>query len=402
MSEKTIIVRESYDWITNQDVTSGQFAELIRYIEEKYPNSLILEQKYQKFRFINFVGVIQCSNVRYEILPKIDLSLDDERKALVSMLTAANFLPISFYEKVKNGVGKSDLLTAFLTAFIERLLKELNKGLYKTYETKTENLNVLKGRLEFPRHVRTNAFQKTKAYCSYDEHTENNLLNQLFKVALLIVRKNINLPQLKLAYERCLGYLENVDLLYFDSFMLNKLVFNRHNNRFRDVALFAKLIIEHASIYNRGKSSTAFSFLFPMNVLFEKYIEAALKVAVGYDKVISQHDKQYLLRNKKTGKRSVLMKPDFLIGETTILDTKWKSATYNGRYNYNQADVYQMYAYVTSYKNAKRCILLYPKQGEEVDFPLWEVIGTDKTIEMQTIRIDDFYKTVEELRRILL
>ncbi|WP_240335309.1 McrC family protein [Paraliobacillus sediminis] len=64
------------------------------------------------------------------------------------------------------------------------------------------------------------------------------------------------------------------------------------------------------------------------------------------------------------------MKPDFVINNDLIIDTKWKSATYHGKTRYQQSDIYQMYAYVTAYKDANRCILLYPKQEEETDLPI--------------------------------
>ncbi|MGE7885133.1 hypothetical protein [Bacillus sp. NPDC094077] len=100
---KTITVHEAYDWITESEVTAEQFDELIRYIEEKYPNEQVIDQKYKRLRFINYVGVIQCSDERYEIIPKIKLTLIDDRKALLGMLSITGFLPVSFYEEVLNG-----------------------------------------------------------------------------------------------------------------------------------------------------------------------------------------------------------------------------------------------------------------------------------------------------------
>jgi len=401
MSRKIVVVRESFDWITENDITTKEFEELIQYLEEKYPNEPIIELRYKRLRFINYVGVIVCSGVRYEILPKINLSKKDERKALISMLSHTNFLPISFYEKIKNGEDQSDLLTVFLKLFLERLFRELNKGPYVSYETNTENLTVLKGKLELSQHTRFNAFQRTRVYCSYDEYTVNNSLNQMFKAALFIVRKETRLHTLKLQLERCLNYLESVDLIDSQTMKRKKIFFNRKNERFKDAALLAKMIIDHASIYSNGEHSSSFSFLFPMNLLFEKYIEAALYEAIGNDKVVSQHNEKRLLRNRKTGYRNILLKPDFVIDSQIILDTKWKTSTYQDRLNYSQADIYQMYAYITSYTNAKRCILLYPKEEVEMDYPIWEVMDTSKTIEMQTVRIDDFRETVNELKLLL-
>lgn len=395
---KTVFVRESYDWVTEADVTQAQYEELIRYIEEKYPNENVLDLKYKRLRFINYVGVIQCSDVRYEIRPKINLSPNDERKALLSMLSITRFLPISFFDKVQNGEGTGDLLSAIVAAFLDRLLIELKRGIYKTYERQEENLYVMKGKLELTKHIRQNAFQKTRAYCSFDEHTENNELNQLFKATLHIVRKYTDLASSSLQLERCLRHLENVDLVSVSDLKLDNIILNRQNERFRDAVLFAKIIIERASIYNQGQQSSSFSFLFPMNLLFERYVEVALQEAVGYDQVISQHAEMRLLHNKKTGRDNVLLKPDFVINNNLIIDTKWKSATYHGKTRYQQSDIYQMYAYVTAYKNANRCILLYPKQEDEADLPVWEVVDTDKIIEMRAVRIDDYWGTVDELR----
>lgn len=397
---KTIIVRESYDWITENEVTPAQFNELVQYIEEKYPNEYVLDMRFKRVRFINYVGIIQCSDVRYEILPKISLSLNDDRKALLSMLSITGFLPISFYEIVHNGKENNELLTAFLRAFLERLLGELKKGSYKTYERQEENLYVLKGKLEVSHHIRTNPFLKTRAYCSFDEHTENNSLNQLFKTALFIVKQHTGNHSIKLSLERCLDYLVNVDLLKISS-KINQFSLNRQNERFREAALFAKLIIEKASIYSQGQRTSSFSFLFPMNVLFEKYIGVALQAAAGDMKVISQHAEKRLLRNKKSGYGNILLKPDFVVNHKLIIDTKWKSATVNGRSHYQQADIYQMYAYVTAYDAVDRCILLYPKQEGEVEHPVWEVVDSNKTIEMNTVRIDEFEQTVAELKVIL-
>jgi 5-methylcytosine-specific restriction enzyme subunit McrC len=71
------------------------------------------------------------------------------------------------------------------------------------------------------------------------------------------------------------------------------------NERFRDAVLFAKMIIERATIYNKDRSASSFSFLFQMNMLFERYIEAALKEAVGHNEVVSQHAEKDCFETKK-------------------------------------------------------------------------------------------------------
>lgn len=402
MNKKIITVRESYDWIKERDVGPNRYEALIEYIEKKHPNKRMVEQGYKQLRFINYVGVIACADIRYEIIPKISMTKEDDRQSLLLMLSITNFLPITFYKKIQNGEGKSDLLSTFLGVFLERLLTELKRGVYKTYETSKDNLNILKGKLELTQHIQKNAFHKTKAYCSFDEYITNNTLNQLIKTALFIVQQDTKQSMKKLTLERCLGYLEDVNILNFSINQFNHVNFNRQNERFKNVALFAKMIIEHASIYSYGKQSSSFSFLFPMNLLFEEYIGVGLKEVCVTDKTTSQHAEKRLLKNKKTGRANILLKPDFVINDRLIVDTKWKSATNNGRTTYQQSDIYQMYAYVTAYQNVNRCILLYPQQDEEVNHPLWEVIDTDKTIEMHTVKLTDYRTTIEALKKIVL
>ncbi|MFC5772814.1 McrC family protein [Ectobacillus antri] len=393
---KVIVLREAYDWINEGDITSTQFEELLVYIKKHY-NESIVELQHKRLRFINYIGVIQCTDIRYEIVPKITLSATDDRKALLSMLAVTNFLPISFQRHIQNGTEQADLLEAFLITFTNHLLHELQKGVYKTYERHEENLYTLKGKLQLQRHIQKNAFSKVKAYCEFDEHTMDNALNRLLKLALLIVKRTVKTSKCQHQIARCLGYLDDVTVIS----KMQPITFSRQNERFRNVASFAQMIIEKSAIYSNGTSTTSFSFLLPMNLLFEAYIEVALRTAFGTEKILSQHAEIKLLRNKKSGKGNILLKPDFVINETILLDTKWKAASYNGRNNYVQSDIYQMYAYVTAYKQATRCILLYPQQEHEGELPIWEVIDTEKTIEMHTIRLDCFENSVADLKKLL-
>ncbi|MBS5307092.1 MAG: hypothetical protein KHY57_10810 [Clostridium sp.] len=67
---------------------------------------------------------------------------------------------------------------------------------------------------------------------------------------------------------------------------------------------------------------------------------------------------KYLLYNKNTEKNEIALKPDIVIYKDNkpkiIIDTKWKSASIDGREIYSQGDIYQMYAYITTYKECKK------------------------------------------------
>ncbi|WP_317966727.1 5-methylcytosine restriction system specificity protein McrC [Paenibacillus sp. CCS19] len=351
-------------------------------------------------RFINFVGVIYLEGFIIEVVPKVALSAEDNRKALISMLHHARYLSVDFYDRIASGMRQDHLLDALLAAYVHRLQDELQRGSYKGYIEHVENRGMLRGKVLVTEHLRMNAFTPSRVVCQFDEHSDNNRLNQILKFALRIAQRRVS-DRLYMQIERCLALMSDVEdrLITRDDF--DRLVWNRQNERFRDVVLFAKLIIDKVSIHHIGDRHQSFSFLFEMNMLFEAYIGAALMEIAGPANVHSQHTEKKLLLNKKTNRMNIQLKPDFVIGDSEmILDTKWKSAVYNGRLAYQQSDLYQMYAYVTAYEKATRCILVYPYQ-EEFEAPVWQVIDTNKSIEMAWVRLHDYEATKEDLWRIL-
>ena len=90
---------------------------------------------------------------------------------------------------------------------------------------------------------------------------------------MLIVKKQTKIHTLKLYLERCLGYLEPVDVVYFTEKELKSITFNRQKERFRQAALFAKLIVERATIYSKGQGASSFSFLFQMNYCLKNILK---------------------------------------------------------------------------------------------------------------------------------
>lgn len=96
---KYIVVREVYDYISigdNEDeLTTIEYNKLCRYFNEHY-NSNLIEHRFNKFRFINYVGIINIDSIVIEILPKISLTnnINMDREALISMLVKCNKVSI--------------------------------------------------------------------------------------------------------------------------------------------------------------------------------------------------------------------------------------------------------------------------------------------------------------------
>lgn len=412
---KHICVREAYDWISvglgGDELTESEFDELIKYLEDKKDNfeSGIIDIEYKRLRVINYVGIISLSNVTVEILPKISLSGNKEkdREILLQMLSKCNKLPFSINESMSLNLKDYNLIELLAKFFLKHLQSQVNRGFYFEYINKEENINSIRGKLLLNNHIRVNYANKVKAYCGFDEYSENNFLNSVFKKVCMLILRKVNNDDVKNDIKKMLAIFSEVDLGYIDKNKLVNYKFNRQNDRFRGAYEFAKLILLNMSMENTVDNDNAFSMLFEINTLYEEYIGNIVCQIWNSESrnTLLQDKSKYLLNNINTNRGNFNLKPDIVLSDKyenidIIIDTKWKSASSK----IESSDIYQMYAYITRYVKAKRCILLYPYNNEDkLENRKWKLFEPfeDKYIEVKNIRLDNLNATIEDLNKIL-
>lgn len=110
------------------------------------------------------------------------------------------------------------------------------------------------------------------------------------------------------------------------------------------------------------------SMLFPMERLFERYVEGWLRRCLAPGSFLSAQTAQQSLC-QHDGRATFRLKPDLLIDtaeQRWILDTKWKridAGTPNQNYGLGQSDFYQLFAYGHKYRSAgaiPKLVLIYP------------------------------------------
>jgi 5-methylcytosine-specific restriction enzyme subunit McrC len=418
---KNLTLREAYDWIyvdeqSPNGVTQAEWENLLHFLEEKYRGQHIMELGIRKLRFINLVGIIQLKTVRIEILPKISLHHHEEslnRRALLNMLNVTKQLPVQLHARTLSQFEKVDLSHLLAHLFVTELYKALKRGIYRGYEQKQENLTHLKGRLMISPHLRKNANHSIHAFCEYDELSPNVSLNQVLKAALKVIHPIIKQNTIRTQSMKIHELFNEVDERHIDKNLLENIPINRQNQHYEDVLQLAIAILQSTSMTTSFNQQTAFFFLFKMNDLFEGYVGECLKMVTaptGYQ-LDHQHKEKRLLINVYSGRSNISLKPDFVISKNEaegqvpilVMDTKWKSIFNGVQMTYNQADLYQMYAYITAYKSAERCILLYPKVHEEFTPPKWQIpdVMPKKYIEIGMVRLDRVDNTVVDLDVIL-
>ena len=113
-----------------------------------------------------------------------------------------------------------------------------------------------------------------------------------------------------------------------------------------------------------------------------------------------------MLWNTLKERNEIALKPDIVIYKDNkpkvIIDTKWKSSSINNREIYSQSDIYQMYAYITTYTECEECILLYPKE-ENISHSEWRLNQNiaDKKISISEISLESYETSKKELFKLV-
>ena len=409
MKTKYIILKEAYDWLSvgseDNEITLSEYRDLCLYLKKNLSDKSIIYD-YNKIKFINYVGIIKINNLIIEILPKISLSNDiiKDRKMLIFMLSKCNKLSVDIKELLNSNILNNSLLDILAKVYSKKLLNELQKGLYREYVSKEEALSIIKGKILISKSIKENTINKNKMNCKYDEFTEDNLFNAILKRAINVILFSIKNDDVKKELNIINNLINDVSDIYISNNIILNYKLNRMNNRFLECFTLAKLILLNSSMDKSLGKENGFSILFEMNYLYEEYIGVLLK-EVFNDTNISintQEKSRYLLWNTLKERNEIALKPDIVIYKDNkpkvIIDTKWKRSSIDNRETYSQSDIYQMYAYITTYTECEECILLYPRE-ENISHSEWKLnqnIG-DKRISISEISLESYETSKKEL-----
>jgi 5-methylcytosine-specific restriction enzyme subunit McrC len=365
----------------------------------------ILEHGRKALRARGVVGVVAAEGCALEILPKIDVPGHSEqetngniRRRMVHMLAVAMDLQIDAGQITALDWQRETLLEILIKLFSEKLAEALRRGMPRRYVTHTDDLPVLRGRLDVNRQFSVLAAEPSRLACQYDALTPDIALNQIMKAAtvklLRIARTSANQSRLR---ELTFAFADIADVPV-SALRWADVVLDRTNARWRELLNLARLLLgQRFQTTSRG-GADGFSLLFEMNTLFEEYVARSLTRALSGTelRVVSQGGRLYCLESDD-GRELFQTRPDILVKRGSdvvrVIDTKWKRIANridDAKQGVSQGDVYQMMAYGQLYR-CDRLVLLYPqhselKSGEGVQ-ATHNVSGGDQVLEIATIDI---------------
>ena len=315
----------------------------------------------------NYVGTITLTDgTTIEILPKLDNADDPAaRKVFLKMLRTVKDLPYKSFEKSHVETDRISLFEVYIRMFLREVSLLLKRGIKFGYVSKEENLEFMKGKLVFSRHIKQNLAHGERFYVSYDEFQANRPENRLIKKALEYVQHFSTDDRNRKDCRRFLAMMDEIDSSTDVQGDFSKHTGNRNMAEYETIMRWCRVFLLNRSFTSFRGKEIAFALLFPMETLFESFVADQLRRFYLENSSIhvSAQDHGYHLFDYP---RRFALRPDLVVTNrdddtNVVLDTKWKmlSPAYNSAYGISQADMYQMYIYHKKY-HPKKVVLIYP------------------------------------------
>lgn len=328
----------------------------------------------QWLRLDNFVGILETPcGTTLEILPKYmdaDGDKGEARALLARMIQAALDLPARH-------VGPADLalFSAPLSEWVRRqflltLEHLVKRGMKFDYLRVEEEQRHLRGQLDLVRQLRQTPDRSHYFHTRHDVFSLDFPENRLIRTALERVATSTREPRNWRLSHELLQVLAEVPTsrnvpMDFKAWRGGRLMAH-----YAHILPWCQLVLgQHLPLAVQGDWH-GMSLLFPMEKLFERFVEAALRRDLPKGVCLTAQSRETHLCQHE-GKGFFQLRPDLVVeydGQRVVLDAKWKrlnASARNKKYDIAQSDFYQLFAYGHKYIEAnqphKELILIYPK-----------------------------------------
>ena len=165
-----------------------------------------------------------------------------------------------------------NLLAAILAGGIARQLKQ---GLHREYVNQTEDLTVVRGKIDMQGTIRNKVARKKVMTCEYDELSEDNILNQILKTTAMLLWRHSNVDsKYKDRLKKEMLYFSNVSILDPAALKWSSIRFERNNQTYRMLISLCQIVLQGMLLTTDAGGYKLASFIDEprMNRLYEKFI----------------------------------------------------------------------------------------------------------------------------------
>ena len=297
-----------------------------------------------------------------------------------------------------------NLLAAILSKGISQQLKQ---GLYREYIDNSDDLNVLRGKLNIAGTIKSQIQHKRVLSCEYDELSEDNIFNQILKLTATILIKNCNVDaEYKSELKKLMLFFTGVSDITVSNIMWSTLWFQRNNQSYKMLMNICYLVIDGLLLSTQDGEYSMADFIDDqhMHSLYESFIREYYRYHYGNEVSVSASFVDWDVPEGSEGIELLpKMKTDITLqkgDKTLIVDAKYYSRTMQHHFDSNtfhSANMYQIYTYVKNFdKNHTGNVsgmLLYARTDEAIQPDNEYMIGGNK-IGIKTLDLNCDFKLI--------
>jgi 5-methylcytosine-specific restriction enzyme subunit McrC len=397
----------------NKDLFKEHFEEILQMIwidrynyipnENLYNNSTSKDQRFFEITSLfikpkNYTGSIEFKFeeilYRFNILPKIfyidSYSYQNEHYNSIQLHTLwwlseiIDIIPPS-YQTSLDELNTTNIIEIYIYLFSSFTLQILENDSYKYYNDINEDLNTIKGKINFTNYI--NNYTKGSHHiinCDFDDFTVDNQFNQIIKYVTNLVKPYTSNRYTIQKLNDILFILDDVSDVQVISSDCDKVILNAIFSEYKTILDYCRLFLNGTTSYSNHHKYDVFALIIPTEKLFEKLIrkfcneiddknfKGIITKRPGRGYLAEEIMPDYSKENRFKLVNDIIIKTE---DDYIIIDTKYKTLNESEKdKGIKQTDMYQMVGYAIS-SGIKSIKLIYPSK----------IFGTSAIISNYTI-----------------
>lgn len=285
---------------------------------------------------------------------------------------------------------------------------QLKRGLHREYVNRTEDLSILRGRLDIRGTIDNQLRCRNMLRCEYDNLSENNLINRILKATLsLLCRERSVSPVRRAKLKQLMPFFLEVDEIDIRNIRWNSFVYQRNNQVYRMLINICYFIIDGMLMTTEtGKYRMATFSDEHMCRLFERFVLEYYRV---HHRELSPNPDR-IAWNICPEEATMIdflpaMRSDIVLhrgDQTLVIDTKYYSHAMQRHFDkptIHSANMYQIFTYVKNFDvedtGKVSGLLLYAKTDEDITPDLSASFGKNR-IRVKTLDLNQKFSGITQ------